>query len=146
MKKIFLFLMIILPILSSCASAPGISKMKTQLYTSQAGYSITLPASWQLITEDEQSAIFSAPDDDITLTVVSELGGEAYYTLQEIAQMLLDQLPGSVAPWQISRTLTDTEKKLRLSVKGEDEAGVEVVLDISLQRELSLGFGHDRIM
>lgn len=124
--------MISLLLLASCAFAPGLRQAETQVYANQAGYHITLPADWQLITEDGPSAVFAPPDNGISLTIISELGGEAYYGLNEIAQMMLEQLPGSTSPWQISRTMTDTKNKLRLSVKGEDEAGAEVVLDMSI--------------
>ena len=132
MKKIYICLLLIPLILSSCVFGSGLDKMETQWYTNVAGYHITMPADWQLITEDESSAVFTAPDSDISLTIISELGGEAYYGLAEIADMLLEQLPGSSSPWQINRTVTDTPDKLRLAVSGEDESGAEVLLDISI--------------
>ena len=132
MKKILICLVISLLLLTSCFSATALNKAETQLYSSRAGYHITLPADWQLISEDEQSAVFAAPEHDISLTIVSELGGETYYSLREIADMLLEELPGSNSPWQIRRTATDTAKKLRLLVRGEDETGIEVELDLSI--------------
>ena len=132
MKKLFLYLMICLLILTSCTFSTGLSKMETQLYTSPTGYHIKLPAAWQIIEDGGQSALFASAEGDISLTVICELGGEAYYGLGEIADMLLEQLPGSSIPWQISQTVDDTKEKLRLSVLGEDADGMEVGLDISI--------------
>ena len=127
-----IFLVLCLLILTSCATAPGLGKMETQLYTSLAGYHITLPAAWQLVEEEPQSAVFAAPEGDISLTIISELGGEAYYGLGEIADMLLAELAGSSIPWQISHTVVDMKEKLRLTALGEDAQGAEVGLDITI--------------
>lgn len=132
MKRILLCLTACLLLLSACAISSGLGNMETYSYANQAGYHITLPADWQLIAEDGPSVVFAAPDSGISLTIISELGGEAYYGLAEIADMLIEQLPGSNTPWQISNTITDTKNKLRLSVTGEDEKGTEVVLDMSI--------------
>ena len=135
MKRLILYLLcliicLLMPL--ACSFSPGLSDMETRLYSNPAGYHITVPAGWQLIEEDRQSAVFAAPDNGISLTIVSELGGEAYYGLPEIGDMLLAQLPGSSSPWRISRTITDTEDKLRLAVTGKDEYGAEIALDISI--------------
>ena len=132
MKRLLLYLLIGLLTLASCSFTPGLDRTETQLYSNKAGYHITLPADWQLVAEEEQSAVFTAPHAAISLTIISELGGEAYYGLDEIAQMVLEQLPGTIIPWQISRTIIDTEQKLRLSVQGEDEEGAEIGLDITI--------------
>ena len=132
MKRLFLCLLVGLLLLSSCTLSPGLGKIETQLYVNTAGYHITLPTEWQLLTEDGPGVVFAPPDNDISLTIISELGGEAYYDLDEIADMLLERLPSSSRPWQISRTITNSRDKLRLSITGEDESGSEVVLDLSI--------------
>ncbi|MCL1974945.1 MAG: hypothetical protein FWG61_02125 [Firmicutes bacterium] len=132
MKKLFFSLIICFVILEACSFAPGLAGEEIQLYTSDSGYHISVPATWQLLTEDAQSAIFIAPENDISLTIISELGGEAYYSLMEIAQMMLDQLPQSQSDWQVKRTIANSDDKLRLSITGEDEAGAELVLDLSV--------------
>ena len=128
MKKIIISLITCLLILTSCVFAPSLSNMEVQSYASRAGYHITLPASWLKAEEDAQSVIFTAPDNAVSLTMISELGGEAYYSLEEIADMLLAKLPNS-GPWQISRTIVDTEKELRLFAKSEAGTRAEVKTD-----------------
>jgi hypothetical protein len=132
MKKLFLCITLSLLVLAACSTAPSLKNTETRLYTNLAGYHIKLPVAWQLLEEEQLSAIFSAPDNEISLTILSELGGEAYYGLNEIADMLLAQLPGSVIPWQTGRAIVDNKKELRLSVLGEDESGAEVVLDLTI--------------
>jgi hypothetical protein len=132
MKKLYLYLMSSLLILTSCAFAPSLRNMETQSYASQAGYHITLPVAWQLVEEDGPSVIFAAPDNGVSLTIVSELGGEAYYGLDEITDMLLAQLPGSVVPWQAERAIIDKDDELRIQAQGEDESGAEITLDLTI--------------
>ena len=132
MKKLIINLIISLLILTSCVFSPGLRNTETQLYTNQAGYHITLPLSWQAVEAEKENAVFVAPDNSVSLTIVSELGGEAYYALSEIADMLITRLPQGNSPWQINRTIIDTEEELRLFVQGEDEQGLEMGLDITI--------------
>jgi len=132
MKKLLVCFIIGLSVLTACSLSPRLKDEATQLYSGKAGYQLSLPADWQLASDDDKSVVFTAPDEDLSLTIVSELGGEAYYNLDEIANMLLAKLPGSSSPWEISRTIVKTDEKLRLAVQGTDPAGAEVSLDITV--------------
>lgn len=134
MKRIQLCLLLLtlLALLSSCAGPERLRQQETQTYTNAAGYHVQLPDDWQLLTEQEEASVFVAPDNSVSLTVFNELGGEAYYGLDEIIAMLTEQLPAQEQGWQSSRVVKDTEEERRQVFKGADEAGNDVYVDITV--------------
>lgn len=128
---------LLLPLmLAACSAGPRLQKSETQLYTNEAGYHLTLPADWSVLAEEDESTAFCAPDNALSLSVVNELGGEAYYGLDEITVMLMDQLalalPEENQAWQSGRVITDTEESRRQLFNTVDESGATVYLDITV--------------
>jgi len=135
MKKLLLSLLILsLLVVTACKGDARLQNMDTRVYSNVAGYHLTLPADWLLLEEEEESSIFSAAQGDISLTVFNELGGEAYYGLGEITDMLLAQLPETGRPWQSERLITDTDVKHRQLFNNIDGEGATVFLDITVRQ------------
>lgn len=132
MLKLLVVALASILLLAGCAGRPRLRDVETYPYSNQAGYRLLLPVDWQLTEEDTDTAAFAAPEGEAGLTIVSELGGEAYYGLDEITQMLLDNLPDDGPAWQAGRVVTDKEEQRRQVFTGEDEAGATVYLDITV--------------
>ncbi|MCL2496779.1 MAG: hypothetical protein FWF04_05125 [Clostridiales bacterium] len=133
MKKIFLCLLIMgLLTVTACFAGTRLYDTDTRIYANEAGYHMTLPADWLLLEEEEESSIFSAARGDISLTVFNELGGEAYYGLDEITDMLLANLPETGRPWKSGRVFTDTDERRRQLFTNIDKDGAMIYLDITV--------------
>ena len=134
-KKIIrqlIFLAIILLLLTSLSGCLGTGNVRianTWVYENEVGFRLELPEDWQMLAKDTQSTLFISEDGGTSLTVISELGGEAYYTLTEIIEMLITELPGGEY-FQLERVLLDNNRELRLLYIGSDSDGVETYLDL----------------
>ena len=118
--------------LSGCLGNGDLRLAETWTYENEVGFRLVLPEDWQLIAADTQSSLFVSADGGTSLTVISELGGEAYYTLAEIADMLMAELAAETGAWQLERTMVDNSRELRQLHLGQDSAGVAAYLDIYL--------------
>ncbi len=119
-KKLLLLpglLLLMLACLAGCQSSeqarPSLYDAPTNVYEhQQIGAVLTLPDSWQILSEDEDSVVFLGEDGRLSLTLTWELGGYTYFSdeglldmaenvaeqvLQqpEILQRLSGSLPGS---------------------------------------------------
>ncbi|MDO4581264.1 MAG: hypothetical protein Q4B96_01605 [Bacillota bacterium] len=104
--------------------AAGLYDGETQAYDSDDGYRLVLPASWA-VSEDEDGISCSGNDGAVLLNVSSEFGGMEYYAPEELAELLLAQLPAEVfsAAENGARTGQLDDGSVLYVVEGTDSAG-----------------------
>lgn len=93
-KKLFFFSVLLglsLMLLASCGSQDAsleLSDLETVEYQHpHHGGTITVPADWQLISEDEDSAVFANEAGTVSFSFRWELGGMSYFSEEELASL-----------------------------------------------------------
>lgn len=99
------------------------------------GAELTLPADWQMLSENDEETVFADADNRISLGVARELGGFSYYSADGLAG-LAEEVIGSVlseAEILERRQLGKPENAVLVTAAGkladsEDEAVCQVVV------------------
>ncbi len=136
MRKIIILLLVCI-LLCSCSAnygGEGLVGQSTKDYKlDEQGYAITLPEDWQQQqTEDEYTTSFLSDDDLIKIDVVYELGGVEYYSLEEVAGLLEDELVEGMDSAQRVSTKSDDQEQYREVFACIDEQGRGVTYDITI--------------
>ena len=79
---------------AGCGSGAGrlqLSDLETKEYNNaENGATITIPADWQVTSEDDTTTVFSNPDGSISFVLKWELGGMSYFSKEELAGLAED--------------------------------------------------------
>ena len=72
-------------------SALQLSDMETVEYNNpQSGATITIPADWQVQSEEGGTTVFTNPEGSISFVLKWELGGMSYFSKEELAGLAAD--------------------------------------------------------
>ena len=63
-----------------------------KLYEGSSGYSLNIPDTWVMDEETDNTVAFHSEDNQIAMSIVSELGGIDYYSMREIKEQLTEEL------------------------------------------------------
>ncbi len=114
--------------LSACFNS-GLSDIETVNYQNAAGYSLAIPADWQLLSEDSKTTTYTNAEGNAALLIINELGGEAYYPLSEIAEMIGQNLLYNLAATNLDLPTTNTQSRAEIMGSLEGEALEEMLLN-----------------
>ena len=125
--------------LTACGNADDsklqLSEMETIEYNNpQNGASITIPADWQVKSEDENCTVFANADGTISLVLKWELGGMSYFSEEELAGLAADVCKatlGEGAEVYKSLELTKFDVAVKAVFCGEAD-GVNAVCDTAI--------------
>lgn len=126
MKKHLLIVLLMLSLALFAACGGDKAEALTQELSSENGYSFAVPASWQA-EADGYDFVCSGLDGAVYLISRSELGGNNYYTLEEMADKLA---AGADELGELETAATPLSGRDRLwrSYKGAGEARVDVFI------------------
>ena len=126
-KRTVILLIVCLIALSGCVAAPGsLGAMETTVYSDSHGYRLKVPTDWFLSQDAEQSNIvtFNSPDNQISLQIVTELGGYGFNNVAELGAQVFDtlseSLEGLVAETDLPVRNARKQYRQQLSFDGED--------------------------
>lgn len=135
MKKWWAILLLIalLP-LGGCAVAfqNEFNDLDTQTIEHDAGYSLLLPADWILAEADDRGELYYSADGAVSLSLLRELGGVEYYSLQEVGDMLCEDIGSelfSVVEPGAGKVKDDVYRRI---IGGEDKDGNPLVSDVCI--------------
>ncbi len=135
MKKNCFYLLCIATLCLSLAGCGGLDYAASQTYQNPAGYQIVLPDTWQILQENDTETVFGNAEGDISLTLVNDLGGVEYYSLEEINEMLAENIAANLfASYAVEDCQSQTDQ-CRQSYICHDAAGQGYVLDILVYRQ-----------
>lgn len=99
--------------------------LERQDYESENGYSIQLPADWQLLEEDAESSTFISGDGLLSCVIGFELGGVEVYSLEEVGDQLAERIgEGIFSSWEAEEAQVDaaTYRKQLRGLSPEEDA------------------------
>jgi hypothetical protein len=131
----------LLLILSGCenSSEINLSDLSTVEYNNpNNGATITVPAEWQVVSEDENSTMFTSEDGTVSFIIKWELGGMSYFSKEELAGLAADVCNATLDNGSVYESLELT--KFDVAVKAictgtvNDESGnaVNAVCDTAI--------------
>ena len=126
MKKTLLVLLFILAAVLMAACGDDDAEIGTQLLSSENGYSFSIPADWQVET-DGYDYICHGYNGAVYLISRSEIGGNNYYTLEEMADKLAAKAD-ELGELTVAATPLSGKNQLWRSYKGAGEARVDVYI------------------
>ena len=99
-------------------------------YTGANGYSLKIPADWQVSDLADDTVMFTTDDGQLTATITTELGGVDYYSMKEIKEQLTEKLSGELFnTYEIKKDDSGT-KYFRCTMKGASKSDAKLVVDI----------------
>ena len=132
MKKILLLLLVFMVLLGGCSSATEqTEEMLLQAYSSDNGYKLELPADWLLSSETVDKTEFADSENQLYLSITSELGGVDYFAMSEIRDQLSKKIAEQVlvGGYEISSEEAETNY-FRQVLVGADSDDATIVVDI----------------
>ena len=132
MKKIFVLLLGLSLLLCGCSILidEDNSSTDTQVYDSANGYSLDIPADWTMGNETEDSVEFHDADNQISMTITTELGGIDYYALREIKEQLTENIAAELfTDYEIIDDNGGT-KYFRRIIDAADKDGAHIIVDM----------------
>ncbi|MGI5824789.1 MAG: hypothetical protein ACOX7J_04375 [Bacillota bacterium] len=95
----------------------NLSELETVQYNNpHNGASVTVPADWEIISEDENGTVFSDADGTISFVLKWELGGMSYFSKEELAGLAVDVAKATLKDAAVYESLELT--KFDVAVKG----------------------------
>lgn len=134
-KTIAMILMILFAVLivtSGCSidlleDTPDVAM---QTYNGSSGYSLTLPADWVKGEETPDKVQFHDPENQIALSVSSELGGVDYYSMKEIKEQLIESMTKALfSHYEITDDKSGA-KHFDVTIKGANKNNAKIAADI----------------
>lgn len=116
----------------------SLGDFNTQAYSHSTGYEVEIPDSWQPVAQTSSGVYFTDDLNNISLNIVSEIGGMDIYSLEELAQMVKDKFNGHLSNVQELQVMNVKDKQTQYGVvlQGEDE-GILVLTKIWIYEPLS---------
>ena len=104
-KLLFLIMIGLICLLSGCFKhTSSLDSMETVLYQDPHGYQLTIPQEWMSVTEGN-TVTFTSADGQISLKIITELGGYGFYSMEEIGGNVLEALRQQFADIFVEREL-----------------------------------------
>ena len=133
MKKIVAILVAIVLLVSGCSmifDGDNID-VDVKLYEGSSGYSLNIPDTWVMDEETDNTVAFHSEDNQIAMSIVSELGGIDYYSMREIKEQLTEELAAELfsSEYNIEEDSGGTKYFHRV-ISGADQDGASIVVDI----------------
>lgn len=136
-KKLFFFSVLLglsLVLLVGCASQDAsleLSDLETVEYQHpHHGGTVTIPADWQLISEEEDSAVFANEAGTISFSFQWELGGMSYFSEEELASLAASVGSATLENAEVYESLEltkfDAAVKAVTTGTAENEEGIAV--------------------
>lgn len=95
--------------MAGCGNNSGalqLADLETVEYNNpQNGATITIPADWQVQSEDDGATVFSNPDGSISFVLKWELGGMSYFSKEELAGLAEDVCSNALENSQVYTSL-----------------------------------------
>ncbi len=130
LKSPLLIMLLMLAIfsLSACFNS-GLNDIETVNYQNAAGYSLDIPADWQLLSEEPKTTTYTNAEGTAALLIINELGGESYYPLNEIAEMIGQNLLYNLAATNLDLPTVSSQSRAEIMGSLEGEALEEMLLN-----------------
>ena len=133
MKKIFVVLLAIAVLVSGCSivfDGDNVD-MDVALYEGSSGYSLNVPNTWVMDEETDNTVSFHSEDNQIAMSIVSELGGIDYYSMKEIKDQLTEELAAELfsSDYNVEEDSGGTKYFHRVLI-GADQDGARIVVDM----------------
>lgn len=133
MKKIVALILLLTIAVGGCSIMldGDNSDVEVQLYEGSSGYSVNIPTDWLMAEETDNTVSFYSEDNQIALSITSELGGIDYYSMKEIKEQLTEQLAEQFfsSGYNIEEDSGGTKYFHRV-IAGADQDGSSLVIDI----------------
>lgn len=101
-----------------------------QTYDGSSGYSLILPADWVKGEETPDKVEFHDPENQIALSVSSELGGVDYYSMKEIKEQLIESMTEALFSQYEITDDKSAAKYFDVVIKGANKNNAKIAADI----------------
>ncbi len=103
----------------------SLSKMEPQMYKHITGYQISVPGDWLPAAQTAAGVYFIDDNNNISLNIISEMGGMDFYSPEELIQMVIEKLGSSLKDIKTRQILGVQDKKSQYGVviSGENASG-----------------------